>query len=547
MDPLISAALAWRDEDPDADTVARLDELVTAAEAGDAAARTELESAFAGPLEFGTAGLRGALGPGPARMNRVVVTRAAAGFGRWLIAAGHEGGKVVVGYDARYKSTDFARDTAEVLAAQGFVPLLLERSTPTPVVAFGIQHYGCVAGIVVTASHNPPQDNGYKVYLGDGSQIVPPTDSEIAAQIAEVAKSPLSDVARSDAYTMLGDDLVQAYVAHAATLVPAGLDVSWAYTAMHGVGARVMEAVAAAVGLPAPAVVAAQHDPDPAFPTVAFPNPEEPGAIDLALAVAREHDVDVVVANDPDADRCAAAAVIDGHLADAHRRRARHGARRRRAAPRRRRRLRQLDRVVVAPAEARGGPRAAVPADAHRLQVDRPRTGPGVRLRGGDRLLLRPEGGARQGRHHRRADAAGAGRVAEGTRADARGPARRDRPHVRAVHDGTAVGTGLRPVPDQRRDGASAGEPARPSLLGEPLTVTDLLHGGDLPPTDGVRLEGETLRVVVRPSGTEPKLKAYLEVRATPEASQDVAAARTAAADRIARLRAEMSTALGLS
>ena len=220
MNTLIDAALTWRAQDPDADTVARLDELIAGSESGDSSAQAELAAAFAGPLEFGTAGLRGPLGPGPARMNRVVVTQAAAGFGRWLIAAGHQGGKVIVGYDARYKSADFARDTAEVLAAQGFTPLLTERATPTPVVAFGIREYGCVAGIVVTASHNPAQDNGYKVYLGDGSQIVPPTDTEIAAHIVDVATRPLSELPRSDAYELLHDELVDAYVAHAASLFP---------------------------------------------------------------------------------------------------------------------------------------------------------------------------------------------------------------------------------------------------------------------------------------------------------------------------------------
>jgi phosphomannomutase len=546
MDPLISAAQAWRAEDPDADTIARLDELVAAAEADDASARTELESAFAGPLEFGTAGLRGALGPGPGRMNRIVVTRAAAGFGRWLIAAGRQGGKVIVGYDARYKSADFARDTAEVLAAQGFVPLLLERSTPTPVVAFGIRHYGCVAGIVVTASHNPPQDNGYKVYLGDGSQIVPPTDAEIAAQIAEVAKGPLSEVARSDSYTMLGDDLVQAYVAHAATLVPAGLDVSWAYTAMHGVGARVMEAVAAAVGLPAPAVVAAQHDPDPAFPTVAFPNPEEPGAIDLALAVAREHDVDVVVANDPDADRCAAAAVIDGDW------RMLTGD--------------ELGTVLADDALRRGvaGVYASSIVSSSLLQKLAEVYGqPYEATLTGFKWIGRVPGLAfgyeeaigyccdPRGVPDKDGITAGLTLLALVASLKARGLTLADRLDEIARTYGLYMTAQLavRVSDLSLISDAMARLRANPPavLLSEPVTVTDLSYGGDLPPTDGVRLEGETLRVVVRPSGTEPKLKAYLEVRATPEASQDVRVARTAGADRIARLRAEMSTALGLS
>ena len=547
MTTLTDAALSWRAQDPDADTVARLDELIAGSNAGDASAQAELASAFAGPLEFGTAGLRGPLGPGPARMNRVVVTQAAAGFGRWLVAAGHQGGKVIVGYDARYKSADFARDTAEVLAAQGFVPLLTARSTPTPVVAFGIREYGCVAGIVVTASHNPANDNGYKVYLGDGSQIIPPTDTEIAARIAEVASRPISALPRSDAYRLLGDELVDAYVAHAATLLAesAPRKVCWVYTAMHGVGARVMESVATAVGLPAPTVVAAQHDPDPSFPTVPFPNPEEPGAIDLAVALAQERSVDVVVANDPDADRCAAAAVVDGTwrmltgdelgtlLAEDALRRGVAGV--------------YASSIVSSSllrrlAEAYGQPYQAtltgfkwigrVPGLAFGYEeaigycCDPQAVPDKDGITAGLRLLalvasLRAQGLTVADRLDEIARTYGLWTTAQ---LSAR------------VEDLTLISDAMARL--------RANPPA--VLLGETVTVTDLLTGGDLPPTDGVRLEGETLRVVVRPSGTEPKLKAYLEVRATPEESSDVRAARADAATRIAALRTEMSAALGL-
>jgi len=547
MTTLTDAALSWRAQDPDADTVARLDELIAGSNAGDASAQAELASAFAGPLEFGTAGLRGPLGPGPARMNRVVVTQAAAGFGRWLVAAGHQGGKVIVGYDARYKSADFARDTAEVLAAQGFVPLLTARSTPTPVVAFGIREYGCVAGIVVTASHNPANDNGYKVYLGDGSQIIPPTDTEIAARIAEVASRPISALPRSDAYRLLGDELVDAYVAHAATLLAesAPRQVCWVYTAMHGVGARVMESVATAVGLPAPTVVAAQHDPAPSFPTVPFPNPEEPGAIDLAVALAQERSVDVVVANDPDADRCAAAAVVDGTwrmltgdelgtlLAEDALRRGVAGV--------------YASSIVSSSllrrlAEAYGQPYQAtltgfkwigrVPGLAFGYEeaigycCDPQAVPDKDGITAGLRLLalvasLRAQGLTVADRLDEIARTYGLWTTAQ---LSAR------------VEDLTLISDAMARL--------RANPPA--VLLGETVTVTDLLTGGDLPPTDGVRLEGETLRVVVRPSGTEPKLKAYLEVRTTPEDSRDVRAARADAATRIAALRTEMSAALGL-
>ena len=311
---LRTAIEAWRDQDPDAATAAALESLLAKADAGDADAVAELTDAFAGPLTFGTAGLRGAFGPGPARMNRVVVSRAAAGLARYLLAKGLEGGRVVIGYDARYNSDIFAADTAEIMAAAGLSPLLCSRPLPTPVVAFGIKHFECVAGVVVTASHNPPQDNGYKVYLGDGSQIIPPADTEIAAEIAAVAKHPVGDIPRSDDYPLVGDELVDAYVRRAASLVgrDAPRDLTWVYTAMHGVGAAIVDAVVEASGFPAPHRVAEQSEPDPAFPTVSFPNPEEPGAIDLALALARATGADLAIANDPDADRCAMAAVIGG-------------------------------------------------------------------------------------------------------------------------------------------------------------------------------------------------------------------------------------------
>jgi phosphomannomutase len=547
MDTLIDAALTWRAQDPDADTVARLDELVAGTESGDATARAELAAAFAGRMQFGTAGLRGPLGPGPARMNRVVVTQAAAGFGRWLLAAGHQGGKVIVGYDARYKSADFARDTAEILAAQGFTPLLTARPTPTPVVAFGIRQYGCVAGIVVTASHNPAADNGYKVYLGDGSQIIPPTDTEISAHIADVAAAPLSELPRSDAYELLGDELVDAYVTHAATLLPesAARQVSWVYTAMHGVGARVMEAVAKATGIPAPVVVDAQHDPDPSFPTVPFPNPEEPGAIDLAVALARQENVDVVVANDPDADRCAAAAVVDGTwrmltgdelgtlLAEDALRRGAEGV--------------YASSIVSSSLLRRL-------AESHRQPYEATLTGfkwigrvPGLVFGYEEAIGYCCDPGTVPDKD---GITAGLRLLALTAALKAEGLTLVDRLDEIARTYGlyTTAQLAVRVEDLSIISGAMTRLRANPpaTLLGEPVTVTDLLTGGDLSPTDGVRLESETLRVVVRPSGTEPKLKAYLEVRATPEASQDVRAARAAAAARIAALRTEMSAALGL-
>ena len=275
----------------------------------------ELTDAFRGRLQFGTAGLRGAIGAGPNRMNRVVVGQAAAGLAAYLLDQGLAGGTVIIGHDARHKSDVFARDSAEIFAGAGFRALLVPVPTPTPVVAFGIGHFGCVAGVVVTASHNPPQDNGYKVYLGDGSQIVPPADGEIAARIEEVTHRDLSDVPRSDDYVELGDELVEAYLRPGHLPGPrrcARATSTGSTRPMHGVGGAVVAEAVARAGFTGAEVVAEQAEPDPDFPTVGFPNPEEPGAIDLALALAQRTGADLVVANDPDADRCAIAAPIDG-------------------------------------------------------------------------------------------------------------------------------------------------------------------------------------------------------------------------------------------
>ena len=310
---LLSRARAWAAEDPDEVTRAELEESVAAVESGDAAAREALADAFDGTLEFGTAGLRGELGPGPRRMNRVVVQRAAAGLAAYLVDLGAGGptGSVVVGYDARHGSDVFAEDTAAVMSGAGLAVWLMPEPLPTPLLAFAIRELGCVAGVMVTASHNPPRDNGYKVYLGDGSQIVPPADAEISRRIAAVG--PLAGLPRGRGAKVLGRDLVDHYLDTAAGLVGDGpRELRCVYTPLHGVGATSVAQVLETAGFDAPLVVAAQEAPDPDFPTVPFPNPEEPGALDLALALAAEHDVDLVVANDPDADRCAAAVPVPG-------------------------------------------------------------------------------------------------------------------------------------------------------------------------------------------------------------------------------------------
>jgi phosphomannomutase len=306
---VLDTARAWLADDPDDRMRAELTALLEAAEAGDSEALAELEDAFSGTLQFGTAGLRGKIGPGPNRMNLVVVARAAAGLAAYLNERG--GGAVVIGYDARVDSDLFANATAQILSGAGISAMVLPERLPTPVLAFAIRHLGCAAGVMVTASHNPPQDNGYKVYLGDGSQIVPPADEQISAQIeVATALGPVRDLPHGDSWVTLGDDLRDDYVQAIAALVDddSPRHVKVAYTAMHGVGGDVFCRVLERAGFPQPVLVEDQFAPDPAFPTVSFPNPEEPGAIDLALATAQIHGVDVVIAHDPDADRCAVAA-----------------------------------------------------------------------------------------------------------------------------------------------------------------------------------------------------------------------------------------------
>jgi len=315
---------AWIADDPDPVTRAALENFLEQADADDAAAAEEIRDAFSGDLEFGTAGLRGRMAPGPRRMNLAVVSRAARGLADHLTGdLGLEQPLVVIGFDARHRSEDFARASAAIMTAAGCRVHLLERHGPTPLIAFAVRHLGADAGIVVTASHNPPADNGYKVYLGgrasapdgQGVQIVPPSDAQIAARIAAVG--PVREIPRAEGWEVLGEQLREDYLAAICALPdPEGpRQVRIVHTAMHGVGTETALAALHRTGFAEVHPVAKQADPDPDFPTVAFPNPEEPGAIDLALELARTLEADVVIANDPDADRCAAA-VLDPHLGD---------------------------------------------------------------------------------------------------------------------------------------------------------------------------------------------------------------------------------------
>jgi phosphomannomutase len=550
---LADVVAAWWAADPDPDTRAEVERLVAD---GDVAG---LRDRFGSRLAFGTAGLRGALGAGPNRMNRLVVRQAAAGLAAHVGA----GARVVIGYDARHRSDVFALDTARVVAAAGGTALVLPGPLPTPVLAFAVLHLGADAGVMVTASHNPPADNGYKVYLGDGAQIVPPVDAEISARIEEAALAPVPLADEDDpAVERLGDEVLHSYLDMASSCAPPGgpRDLRMVYTAMHGVGRDVVHAALTRAGFGEPVDVSEQAEPDPEFSTVSFPNPEEPGALDLSLALAARVDADVVLANDPDADRLG---------------------------------------VAVPDPAADGGWRALTGNEIGWLLADH------LLARGGgpERLVATTIVSSRL----LRALAADAGvRYAETLTGfkwivrpaladpttrfvfgyeEALGyavtPAVRDKDGVTASVvfaelvarlraegrtvvdrlDDLARRFGLHATdtwsirfdgPDSadRMAGVMAAVRATPPerLGGADVTrVVDYAAGVEgLAPTDAVLLElGDTARVVVRPSGTEPKAKCYLEV-VVPVVDDDVAAAREAGRDRLAALRADLAAHLGV-
>jgi phosphomannomutase len=306
MDQSLEAEVqAWIADDPDPVTASQLQQWLDTNNEG------ELRASFNGFLQFGTAGLRGPNRPGPSGMNRAVVGRAASGIVSYMKERNLT--SVVIGRDARYGSEDYTFETAEIMSGAGMKVFVLPRPLPTPVLAFATNELGCDVGIMVTASHNPPQDNGYKVYLGGtvdgieyrGSQIVSPTDVSMAQAIDAITS--LKAQPRGKTWTVLGEDVIEKYIQRTASLATSPGALKIVYTAMHGVGTETLQRVFHKAGFLAPILVDAQAAPDPDFPTVAFPNPEEPGAIDLALETARIFDADLVIANDPDADRCAAA------------------------------------------------------------------------------------------------------------------------------------------------------------------------------------------------------------------------------------------------
>ncbi|TKR26580.1 phospho-sugar mutase [Cellulomonas hominis] len=602
----------WIADDPDPRTAAELTALLDRAEAGEPSvpggaspedqqaatdvreAREDLADRFQGLLQFGTAGLRGAVEGGPHRMNRAVVIRAASGLGAYLLGE-LEGvspaPRVVVGHDARHGSVDFARDTAAVLTAVGIEVVMLPPYLPTPVLAFAVRHLGADAGVMVTASHNPPKDNGYKVYLGgrvvtgsgQGAQIVPPMDGAIAAEIGRVPS--VAAVPRAaDGWSTVGPEIVDAYVAEVLGLADLSDEARARHAAlrvvltpMHGVGGGTARRVLAEAGFTDVHVVELQAEPDPDFPTVAFPNPEEPGAIDLAVALAAEVQADLVIALDPDADRCGAAVVdprarthMSPGAAGSDGWRMLHGD--------------ETGALLGSVAAERfGAPGAAVADDAPVLAnsivssrlLGRIAARAGLRhaqTLTGFKWISRVDGlvyGYEEAlgycvdpAHVRDKDGISAALTLAGLAARLKAEGRIPvdvlddlaRQHGLHLTDQlSARFTDLSQIPETMQ---RLREHPPVVLAGSPvMAVVDLAAGSDadregLPPTDGIRLlTQDDTRVIVRPSGTEPKVKCYLEVVVPVEEQasvESVGEARRAARARLDAVRADVAVALGL-
>ena len=541
-DDLRDAAERWLADDPDPAAREELRGLI----AGLPQTADELRDRFAGPLTFGTAGLRGRLRAGPNGMNLAVVTRAAAGLVGWLAGTG-AGGPLVIGYDARHGSRQFAERTAEVATGAGREALLLPRPLPTPVLAHAVRRLDAVAGVMVTASHNPPQDNGYKVYLGAalggpagaGAQIVPPADREIEAAIQAVAAP--AEVELGGPGTVLDDTIVEGYVRSAAGLLAAGpRELRVAYTPLHGVGGTVLTAAFAEAGFAVPAVVAEQAEPDPEFSTVAFPNPEEPGAMDLLLALATAEEADLAIANDPDADRCAVALPgPDGW-------RALTGD--------------QLGALLADHLIRRGAPGTYATTIVSSTMLRAICAARGVPYREtltGFKWIVRAADGLAYGYEEalgycvapelvRDKDGITAAllvaELAAALKADGRTVADRldELDAEFGVHHTGQLSMRVDDLADIARAMTRVRRAPPATLLGAPVTFEDLLPDNDI-----LRLGTGAARVVIRPSGTEPKLKAYLEV-VEPVTGGDVATARTRARQALTTLRGEVAASLGI-
>lgn len=574
LNQLLTDAREWASHDPDPTTSAALLELTDLASGGDAGAVQELGDSFSGTLQFGTAGLRAALGPGPNRMNRVVVRRAAAGLAAFLteaVSAAAPGTRprAVVGFDARYNSDIFAEETAAIFTAAGIETFLMPAALPTPLLAYAVRALDCDGGVMVTASHNPPQDNGYKVYLGRhavtesgrGSQIVAPYDAQIAEKIEAVGTLESIELAAAG-WTVLPGSIATDYQAAMAGLVDAehfpSRDLKIVLTPMHGVGGETAVSVLNAAGFTDVTLVAEQAEPDPDFPTVAFPNPEEPGALDLALAAAADLGADIVLANDPDADRAAVAAVDPATGAWRMLRGDEVGA--------------LLGAHIVARMAAGAGeePRAGVFANSivssrllSRIAAaagyahEETLTGfkwisrvPGLTYGYEEALgycvapdLVRDKDGISAAVliAELAATAKAEGKTIFDTLDElylVHGLHASDQLSIRVADLGLldAMMNRLRVNPPEAFGGSAV------------EIFTDLAEGSEtLPPTDGLLyLTRDQSRVIIRPSGTEPKLKCYLEVIQAVESAAELPAARQAARTSLDDVLRDVREALGL-
>ncbi|HEY7264815.1 MAG TPA: phospho-sugar mutase [Trebonia sp.] len=546
---LRAAVEAWIDDDPDERDRTELRELL---EKG-ASASGELADRFAGRLTFGTAGLRGAVAAGPNRMNRAVVRAATAAVAGWLLSGGGAPA-VVVGCDARHRSDEFADEVAAVLAGAGIRVHLLPRPGPTPLLAFAVRYLGAGAGIMITASHNPAADNGYKLYLSDGAQVIPPVDAEIEGRIASLGRLTAVRTAALDDPLIVrhGDEVAAAYLDAVAGAAPAAAvqDLKVVYTPMHGVAGDLMLRAIEWAGFGRPRVVKAQADPDPDFPTVAFPNPEEPGALDLALADARALGADLVLASDPDGDRLAVAvpaqdqaggwrvltgdqlgAVLGAYLLGGKRGREELVA------------TTIVSSTLLSKVAKAAGARYAETLTGFKWIARAADREPGARFVFGYEEAL----GYQVGTTVRDKDGIGAAiavlRLAAATRerGDTLAGAYDDLERAHGVHLTGQLSPRIpHPADVMRRLRTSP-----PAELGAMAVqaITDYTDAGTgLPPSDVLSYALPWARVVIRPSGTEPKIKAYLEV--VQPVGQHLAAARAAAADRMAPLRAAVTALL---
>lgn len=544
LENLRARTLEWITDDPDP---ASRDELYRLLD--DLPASTdELTDRFSGRLVFGTAGLRGPVRAGPHGMNRAVVRSAAAGLVSWLDSQA-AAGPVVIGYDARHGSADFAEETARVVTGSGRQALVMPRPLPTPVLAFAVRRLEAVAGVMVTASHNPPADNGYKVYLGkalggadgNGAQIVAPVDARIEQAIDDLGS--LSQIPLGDTGTVLDESIVEDYLSAATSVIDRDdpKELATVATPMHGVGGSVLVAAMERAGFAAPTLVPDQAEPDPDFPTVAFPNPEEPGAMDRLIDLARSSTADLAIALDPDADRCAVA-VPDGQgwraltgdelgilLADHLIRKGRPGV---------------YATTIVSSSLLRAL------CEARGVEYRETLTGFKWIVRAAEDLAFGYEeaiGYCVAPQHVRDKDGISAAlltcEIAAGLRAALQGLP--DRLDELAREFGVYRTAQLSVRVEDLRDITDAMSRLRQdlptTLLDEPIIEhTDLAPGADV-----VTLRTAGCRVVVRPSGTEPKLKAYLEV-IEPVDGDDVTAARERAGAALEALRTEVALALGL-